>query len=171
MAELPNVVPALPELFLALVIMALLMFGVFQKGGAADRDQGHGGGIDLHPVCALFQHRTDMVERAGEQAPVDAVGQSRLAQIADAGGNRKFGCGQGLAAEDQGFPADPEADALRPHSKGRRFHPGAAAEPQRQEIRHPEKRPDTADFNDVVGLARKAPAEAARSGPGVTSHS
>jgi len=38
MAELPNVVPALPELFLALVIMALLMIGVFQKGGAADRD-------------------------------------------------------------------------------------------------------------------------------------
>ena len=38
MAELPNVVPALPELFLALVILALLMFGVFQKGGAADLD-------------------------------------------------------------------------------------------------------------------------------------
>ncbi len=38
MADLPNVVPALPELFLALVIMALLMFGVFQKGGAADLD-------------------------------------------------------------------------------------------------------------------------------------
>ena len=31
MADLPNVVPALPELFLALVIMALLMLGVFQK--------------------------------------------------------------------------------------------------------------------------------------------
>ena len=38
MAELPNVVPALPELFLALVIMALLMIGVFQKGGTADQD-------------------------------------------------------------------------------------------------------------------------------------
>ena len=33
MAEMPNIVPALPELFLAGVIMLLLMFGVFQKGG------------------------------------------------------------------------------------------------------------------------------------------
>ncbi len=32
MAEMPNIVPALPELFLAGVIMLLLMFGVFQKG-------------------------------------------------------------------------------------------------------------------------------------------
>jgi len=33
MADVPNIVPALPELFLAGVIMALLMFGVFQKAG------------------------------------------------------------------------------------------------------------------------------------------
>ncbi len=32
MAQLPNLVPALPEVFLAGAIMALLMFGVFQKG-------------------------------------------------------------------------------------------------------------------------------------------
>jgi NADH-quinone oxidoreductase subunit N len=39
MAEVPNLVPALPELFLALVIMALLMFGVFQKNVLADQDK------------------------------------------------------------------------------------------------------------------------------------
>ncbi len=38
MAELPNIVPALPELFLSGVIMLLLMFGVFQKGGLKDND-------------------------------------------------------------------------------------------------------------------------------------
>ncbi|MEX0693290.1 MAG: NADH-quinone oxidoreductase subunit NuoN, partial [Rhodospirillales bacterium] len=38
MAEMPNIVPALPELFLAGVIMLLLMFGVFQKGGLKDND-------------------------------------------------------------------------------------------------------------------------------------
>lgn len=32
MAQLPNLIPALPEVFLAGAIMALLMFGVFQKG-------------------------------------------------------------------------------------------------------------------------------------------
>ncbi len=37
MAEVPNIVPALPELFLGLAIMAMLMFGVFQKTG----DAGH----------------------------------------------------------------------------------------------------------------------------------
>ena len=37
-AEMPNIVPALPELFLAGVIMLLLMFGVFQKGGLSDND-------------------------------------------------------------------------------------------------------------------------------------
>lgn len=40
MAEMPNIVPALPELFLAGVIMLLLMFGVFQKGGLNDNDSG-----------------------------------------------------------------------------------------------------------------------------------
>ena len=40
MAEMPNIVPALPELFLAGVIMLLLMFGVFQKGGLNDNDEG-----------------------------------------------------------------------------------------------------------------------------------
>ncbi len=34
LAEIPNVIPALPELFLALIVMASVVFGVFQKGGA-----------------------------------------------------------------------------------------------------------------------------------------
>ena len=38
LATMPNIVPALPELFLAGVIMLLLMFGVFQKGGISDND-------------------------------------------------------------------------------------------------------------------------------------
>ncbi len=33
MAEIPNIVPALPELFLGGAIMAMLMFGAFQKAG------------------------------------------------------------------------------------------------------------------------------------------
>ncbi len=37
-AEIPNVIPALPELFAAVMIMALLMFGVFQKNALADQD-------------------------------------------------------------------------------------------------------------------------------------
>ncbi|MBC8339468.1 MAG: NADH-quinone oxidoreductase subunit NuoN [Rhodospirillales bacterium] len=36
LAELPNIVPALPELFLALVIMALMMLGVFHKTGGLE---------------------------------------------------------------------------------------------------------------------------------------
>ena len=38
MAEVPNVVPALPELFLALAIMALLMLGVFQPRDTAKKE-------------------------------------------------------------------------------------------------------------------------------------
>jgi len=37
-AAYPDLIPALPELFLAVIIMALLMFGVFQKGGRAEQD-------------------------------------------------------------------------------------------------------------------------------------
>ena len=36
--NLPDLVPVLPEIFLALVIMSLLMFGVFQRGGRAETD-------------------------------------------------------------------------------------------------------------------------------------
>ena len=38
MAEVPNVVPALPELFLALASMALLMLGVFQPRDTAKKE-------------------------------------------------------------------------------------------------------------------------------------
>jgi NADH-quinone oxidoreductase subunit N len=39
MAEIPNLIPALPEIFLAGLTMALLMFGVFQRdGGYRDRE-------------------------------------------------------------------------------------------------------------------------------------
>ena len=36
MAEIPNIIPALPELFLASVGMALLMLGVFHKTGGIE---------------------------------------------------------------------------------------------------------------------------------------
>ncbi len=36
MAQVPNLVPAMPELFLAVIIMVLLMFGVFQKADGAE---------------------------------------------------------------------------------------------------------------------------------------
>jgi len=36
MSEVPNLVPALPEIFLAFIAMALLMLGVFQKVGGKD---------------------------------------------------------------------------------------------------------------------------------------
>jgi len=38
LAEIPNLIPALPEVFMAVAIMVLLMFGVFQPGGTADQD-------------------------------------------------------------------------------------------------------------------------------------
>ena len=38
MAEVPNVVPALPELFLASAIMAMLMLGVFQPRDTAEKE-------------------------------------------------------------------------------------------------------------------------------------
>jgi len=53
MAEFPNIVPALPEIFLACVIMALLMFGVFQKGGTADNDVGTYRIVSLLAIVSL----------------------------------------------------------------------------------------------------------------------
>jgi len=38
MAQIPNFVPALPELFLSVIIMALLMFGVFQKADSPEAE-------------------------------------------------------------------------------------------------------------------------------------
>ena len=38
LGQIPDLIPILPELFLALVVMALLMFGVFQKGGDKEID-------------------------------------------------------------------------------------------------------------------------------------
>ncbi len=54
MAEMPNLIPALPELFLAGVIMLLLMFGVFQKGGLKDNDEGVYRMVSILAIVALF---------------------------------------------------------------------------------------------------------------------
>ena len=54
MAETPNLIPALPELFLAVVIMALMMFGVFQKGGLKDNDEGVFRMVSILAIVALF---------------------------------------------------------------------------------------------------------------------
>ena len=36
LADIPDLIPVLPEVFMAVAIMVLLMFGVFQPGGTAD---------------------------------------------------------------------------------------------------------------------------------------
>ena len=54
LAEIPSIIPALPELFLALVIMALLMLGVFHKTGAAKDDTKASRLISLLSVIALL---------------------------------------------------------------------------------------------------------------------
>ena len=36
LASIPNIIPTLPELFLALIIMALMMLGVFHKTGGKE---------------------------------------------------------------------------------------------------------------------------------------
>ena len=38
LADIPDLIPVLPEVFMAVAIMVLLMFGVFQPGGTADQD-------------------------------------------------------------------------------------------------------------------------------------
>ncbi len=54
MAEIPSIIPALPELFLALVIMALLMLGVFHKTGTTKDDTTASRLISLLSVIALL---------------------------------------------------------------------------------------------------------------------
>ena len=54
MAEVPNIVPALPELLLALAIMAMLMFGVFQKTGDKGQDVKTSRMISLLSVITLI---------------------------------------------------------------------------------------------------------------------
>lgn len=65
MAEMPNLVPALPELFLAGVIMLLLMFGVFQKGGLKDNDAGVYRLVSILAIVALFMSAALLWPSAG----------------------------------------------------------------------------------------------------------
>ena len=54
LAEIPSIIPALPELFLALVVMALLMLGVFHKTGSILEDAKASRLISLLSVIALL---------------------------------------------------------------------------------------------------------------------
>lgn len=68
MAEMPNIVPALPELFLAGVIMLLLMFGVFQKGGLSDNDSGVFRIVSMLSIVSLILAVFLLVPVAGARA-------------------------------------------------------------------------------------------------------
>ncbi|MBO6520733.1 MAG: NADH-quinone oxidoreductase subunit NuoN [Rhodospirillales bacterium] len=68
MAEMPNIVPALPELFLAGVIMLLLMFGVFQKGGLSDNDEATFRIVSMLSIVTLILAIFLLVPVAGARA-------------------------------------------------------------------------------------------------------
>ncbi len=68
MAEMPNIVPALPELFLAGVIMLLLMFGVFQKGGLSDNDEATFRIVSMLSIVTLILAVFLLVPVAGARA-------------------------------------------------------------------------------------------------------
>jgi len=54
LAEIPSIIPALPELFLALAVMAMLMLGVFHKTGSTLEDTKASRLISLLSVIALL---------------------------------------------------------------------------------------------------------------------
>jgi len=53
LAKIPDLIPAMPELFMAVAIMTLLMLGVFQKGGTDDRDTGSARAISWLSLLTL----------------------------------------------------------------------------------------------------------------------
>ena len=77
MAEVPNIVPALPELFLGLSIMAMLMFGVFQKTGDAGDEVKTSRMISLLSIITLILALLLVSALTGPRLLTDACMMSR----------------------------------------------------------------------------------------------
>jgi len=82
-----------------------------------------------------------------------------VAYPGDAGGNGDVGRSHGLATEDQPLLDQPVPDAFRSDRKRVGMNEAAAAEPDRQQIRHAEQGAHAADLDDRVRLARKSAAD------------
>jgi hypothetical protein len=87
--------------------------------------------------------------------PTEAL---RIAQPGPSGRDRGVGERQRAAAEDQRLLLQEVADAARASADAFRVavNHGAAAERDRDQVRHPEVGPDAADLDSVGGLAREA---------------
>ena len=99
-------------------------------------------------------------DRAGEIARQRGDGL-RIADLDEAGRDRHIGRGHCAAAEDQRFSGQPIADTLRSDGERVWFDKAAAAERDRQQIRHAEERAHAAHLDDRIGFARKTAAQLA----------
>src|ERR1051325_7944699 len=111
--------------------------------------------------CGTFSNSETPAKRRGRRGDARPV-----AQVDEAGGHRHVGHGEHVAAEHQRLLGEAVAHAGRPDGQRLARHAGAAAQPERQEIRPAEERAHAADLHHAVGLAREAVAQAADVGGG-----
>src|SRR5919197_1320765 len=110
-----------------------------EKGGTADRNQRQIAGFGLHSVDRILDLPLCLVEDGAGEIARQRSDSFRIANLYEAGRDRRIGSSRCLAAEDEGVAGQPIADALRPHGERIPFDDAAAAEPNRQQIRHPEE--------------------------------
>ena len=132
-----------------------------QEGAAADGNQRRVAGLGFHAVDIFFELPRGVGERRGDHALRDRRCAGAIANIQQSGGDRDIGRGQLRAAEDKRVLRQAVADAERADPCRRRIDMAAAAEADRQQVRHAEQRAHAADLDDRIGLTRKAMAQMA----------
>jgi len=146
-----------------------------QDAAAADGDQRAVVPRGLHPVDRLGEHHVGPRQRGREQPPVRAepcrAARRRPAERRPAGRDRAVGQRGCRPAEDQRLLRQQVTDAARPHPDvtvvpALAGHHGAAAERDRDQVRHPEVGPDAADLHPLGGFPREPVGQHAEVGGG-----
>src|SRR6266403_1174548 len=131
------------------------LFG-HQEGATAHRNQGRVTGLGFHAVDILFKLPRGVGERSGDQIRRDSRDTRTIANIEQPGGHRDVGRRHLRAIEDKRVLRQTVADAEWANPRRRCVDMAAAAETDRQEVRHAEQGAYSADLDDCIGLTWKS---------------
>lgn len=122
---------------------------------APDSEKRQWVGRRLHPVHPLFDDGTPSPIKPVEDVRNKVRHACCFTDRGQAGRNGNVRRRQRLPAEHPAFPSEAMTNASRSNGAGLDIDAGATTESDRQEVRHAEKCPDSANFNGPVGLSRK----------------
>src|SRR4051794_16606582 len=133
---------------------------------AADRDQCNVTGLRFKPIDVFLDHLLRAFENAIDHVSRQVGNLAPVAEFEQPGCDRDVGTSHLFATKYQRVLGEPEANALRANRERVWIDVASAAEADRDEVGHTEKRAHSADRDSIIGLTWEPTAQVAEVGGG-----